>query len=239
MITSLKLKNWRSHLDTSLKFGKGTNCFIGNIGTGKSSILSALCFGLFGTFPELQSKKVKLEDLIMKKPEQKQKAEIEVGFELNGDKYLVKRTITPGKTTAELRKNNELIESQTSKVTSEIENILKVDYDLFTRAIYSEQNNLDMFLTIPKGQRMKKMDQLLAIDKFEKARATVGQVKNRLSILINEKYQLIKNIEQSENIEKLNVLKHEIHQLKEQEQKMIEKLELVIKRKTITAQKEN
>ncbi|MCD6477288.1 MAG: SMC family ATPase [Candidatus Aenigmarchaeota archaeon] len=237
MITSLKLKNWRSHLDTSLKFGKGTNCFIGNIGTGKSSILSALCFGLFGTFPELQSKKVKLEDLIMKKPEQKQKAEIEVGFELNGDKYLVKRTITPGKTTAELRKNNELIESQTSKVTSEIENILKVDYDLFTRAIYSEQNNLDMFLTIPKGQRMKKMDQLLAIDKFEKARATVGQVKNRLSILINEKYQLIKNIEQSENIEKLNVLKHEIHQLKEQEQKMIEKLELVIKRKTITAQK--
>ena len=79
------------------------------------------------TFPDLQARKIKLEETIMNKPDKKERAEIDVGFQLGKDEYEVKRVVTPGKTTAELRKNNQLIESQTSKVTSEIQNILKID----------------------------------------------------------------------------------------------------------------
>src|SRR5207245_7759221 len=46
--------------------------------------------------------------------------------------------------------------------------------------IYSEQNGIDYFLTIPKGQRMKKIDELLTIDKFEKARANSVSMTNKM-----------------------------------------------------------
>jgi exonuclease SbcC len=121
-----------------MNFSEGTNCFIGKMGAGKTSILDAICFALFGTFPTLQSKKLKLRDIIMKKPHQKQEASVELTFNINDSEWNVKRTIDANRSTAELRNNGKLVEApQPTKVTDEIERILKMNYDLFTRAVYS------------------------------------------------------------------------------------------------------
>lgn len=82
MITEVKLKNWRSHLDTEFNFSSGTNALLGRMGSGKSSTMDAICFAFFGTFPTLQSKKLKLDDIIMKKPVEKEKSEVEIIFEV-------------------------------------------------------------------------------------------------------------------------------------------------------------
>jgi exonuclease SbcC len=236
MITKVKLKNWRSHLDTELDFSDGTNCFIGNIGSGKTTIMDAICFGLFGTFLQLQQKKLKLEDIIMKKPVTKDQAEVTVYFDVDGTEWSIKRTVTKGKSTAELRKGAELIEGpQSSKVTEEVEKILKMNYELFSRAVYSEQNQLDMFLTIPKGQRMKKIDELLAIDKFEKARMNTKALKNKCLMFMSEKDDLLKNLEADESIKKIEIIKREFVDLKEREDSLNKQLEDVVKRKLGTA----
>jgi exonuclease SbcC len=154
------------------------------MGSGKTAAMNAICFGLFGTFPEIQSKKLKLDDIIMKKPTEKNKAEVEVCFQLDGTIYSVKRIVAKGKGTtySEIKENGRLIESPNSqRVTEAVEKILKVNYELFSKAIYSEQNALDYFLTIPKGQRMRKIDELLMIDKFEKARSNAVTVVNKLA----------------------------------------------------------
>lgn len=184
MITKISLKNWRSHLNSNLDFSTGTNALIGIMGSGKSSILSAICFGLFGTNPELQSRKLKLDDLIMNKPSLKDMAEVEVFFRIDGADYSVKRIIErkKGTTYSELRANGKLVEApSTQRVNELVEKVLKVDYGLFSKAIYSEQNALDYFLTIPKGQRMRKIDELLMIDKFEKARNNAISLINKIS----------------------------------------------------------
>ncbi|MEM5878877.1 MAG: SMC family ATPase [Candidatus Aenigmatarchaeota archaeon] len=183
MITRVELKNWRSHLESKFDFSPGTNILLGSIGSGKSSVLDAICFAFFGTFPNLQTKKIKLDDVIMRKPTEKNRAEVEVHFQSNGKNYSVKRVIEKGKGTtySEIRDEGKLIEApNTQRVTEIVEEILKVDYELFSKAIYSEQNALDYFLTIAKGQRMKKIDELLAIDKFEKARAAAVTLTNRI-----------------------------------------------------------
>lgn len=216
MISRITLKNWRSHLDTDVKFSEGTNALIGIMGSGKSSLMSAMCFALFGTFPELQSKKLKLEDIIMKKPRAQQQAEVSVTFEDNNDIWHVKRTITNGKSSAELRKNSELIEAQPQRVTEEIEKILKLNYDLFTRAIYSEQNAMDIFLTLPKGQRMRRIDELLSIHKFETARSTALQISNKCKTMSEEKRYALKMMQVSAMSNNASLIKSRINQMNEE-----------------------
>jgi len=184
MITNVKLKNWRSHLESEFKFSNGTNALLGSMGSGKSSTMDAICFAFFGTFPNLQTKKLKLDDVIMKKPSEKNQAEVEINFKIGNSNYSLKRVIEKGKGTtySEIRENGKLLEAPNSqRVTEIVENSLKVNYELFSKAIYSEQNAIDYFLTIPKGQRMKKIDELLAIDKFERARSSAVSLSNKIS----------------------------------------------------------
>jgi len=198
MITKVRLKNWRSHADSTLEFTLGTNALIGIMGSGKSSIMDAICFALFGTFPNLQAKKLKLDDIIMKKPTERTEAEVEVDVQLDGKKYAIKRIVEKGKGTtfSEIRANGTVLESpSSSRVSEAVEKILKVNYELFSKAIYSEQNALDYFLTIPRGQRMKRIDELLMIDKFEKARTNVVSLINRLADRRSAKQSMIDHID--------------------------------------------
>ena len=68
MLNSLTLRNWRTHKETTLEFGKGTNVIIGVMGSGKSSVVNAISYSLFGTFPAMKNKSVSLKEVIMNKP---------------------------------------------------------------------------------------------------------------------------------------------------------------------------
>ena len=48
MITSIELGNFISHSETKLDFEDGVTVFVGHNGAGKSSIIDAITFALFG-----------------------------------------------------------------------------------------------------------------------------------------------------------------------------------------------
>ncbi|MHC1586542.1 MAG: AAA family ATPase, partial [Candidatus Hecatellaceae archaeon] len=48
IVRKLKLQNIRSHVDSEVTFGEGFNCVVGGVGAGKTSILLAIHFALFG-----------------------------------------------------------------------------------------------------------------------------------------------------------------------------------------------
>lgn len=235
MITQIKLKNWRSHLDSTFNFESGTNALIGIMGSGKSSVMDGICLGLFGTSPILQTKKAKLDDMIMKKPIEKSSAEIEIFLKIDGNDYSVKRIIEKGRGTSysEIRENGKLLEApSTSRVTEIVENILKINFELFSKAIYSEQNSLDYFLTIPRGQRMRRIDELLMIDKFERARSSAVSLVNRLEERRMARQNVIENADTgsiAKNIsevkeslslldEEIRILKNDLSQVKSQKE---------------------
>ncbi len=181
MINSLLLKNWKSHEETSLRFGKGSNLFIGKMGSGKSSVMDAISFALFGTFPALKSRKVKLEELVMQRPKKHSAGIVELEFTHVGKNYRAVRQFGEKATTAQLFEDGKLMEAQTSRVTELIESILGVDYDLFSRIIYAEQNKIDYILTLQKGERKRQIDELLGIARFEAARQNAGLAASKLS----------------------------------------------------------
>ncbi|MFH0971941.1 MAG: SMC family ATPase [Candidatus Micrarchaeota archaeon] len=207
MITRLHMKRWKSHEDTEMHFGKGSNLFIGKMGSGKSSAIDAISFALFGTFPALKSRKVKLEELVMQRPRKHASAEIELEFTIGGKKYKIIRHAGSKTTGAQLFEEGKLLEAQTSRVTELVESLLKIDYDLFSRIIYAEQNRIDYLLTLPKGDRKKQVDELLGISKFEEARANAG---NAINKLIASRLELERYLEGANAIQlKLQKEKHE------------------------------
>ena len=213
MITKLQLRNWRSHSLSDFEFSDGVNALLGIMGSGKSSAMDAISFALFGTFPTLQQRKIKLEDVIRNKPEQAQKAEVQLEF-IGPDKkaYTVSRVVELGKgtTSSMLKRDSEVIESPNSqRVTEQVSRALKIDYDIFSRAVYSEQNQLDYFLNIPKGQRMAQIDKLLRIDRFENARKSATSLLNRMADELTSKESLSKELLPEEEAKALKELESE------------------------------
>lgn len=181
MIKSLSLVNWRSHENTKMEFGYGTNLLVGIMGSGKTAVLDGISFALFGTFPALERRRLKLEDILRYGSAY---SKVGISFSWNGSDYLVERKIERknGKmfSKADIYKDNTHLESGATAVTELIEEVLGVDYDLFTRAIYSEQNNIDYFLSLDPKRRKEEFDRILGLDRFEKARAATVSITNRL-----------------------------------------------------------
>lgn len=189
MIESVSLHNWKSHEDSSFEFGKGTNILVGPMGSGKSTVLDALCFALFGNFPALQHKRVKLSEIIMNRPAKKEEAWVKVELSLDGHTYQIERRInSEGASEARISRDGKFIQGpQPQRVNEEVERILKIDYELFTRAVYSEQNGVDYFLRLGRGDRKKQIDELLGISKFEVMRSNLSTVLNRIKEMQEER----------------------------------------------------
>ncbi len=153
---------------------------IGQMGSGKTSVMEGMCFALYGTFPSLKSRRITLDDVIMARPTGYSEASVEVKFDAQGKHFAVERIIRRGEALAYLREGGRVIESGPQRVTEAVVRLLKTDYELFTRAIYAEQNRVDAFLNLGRGERKKYFDELLGIHTFESARATSGAVLTKL-----------------------------------------------------------
>ncbi|MEA1904992.1 MAG: SMC family ATPase, partial [Candidatus Hadarchaeota archaeon] len=230
MITGVKLRNWKSHEETELRLGDGTNVLVGIMGSGKSAVLDAITYALFGTVPAVQNRTIKLEDLIRTRPRQANSTEVEVRFVApDENEYVVKRIIERGRGTvlSEFRRGNgELIESPSStRVSEAIQSILKLDYDLFERAIYSEQNHLDYFLTIRRGERMRKMDELLGINKMELARKNMTTLINRITSRSKDREGMIDQLQEDAALASLPALEQELEESRSSRDRIRKELE--------------
>ncbi|MEK6971030.1 MAG: SMC family ATPase [archaeon] len=180
MIESITLENWKTHRSSTLRFRKGTNVLVGVIGSGKSSVMDGLCYALFGTFPALQNRRVSSADLLMRKPFSADQARVEVCFSIKDTPYRVERILKRnGSNEGRLYMGGSLIAGpKPNQVTERVEKELQVSYELFARAVYSEQNQVDYFLKLNPGDRKKKFDELLDLQKYEVVRGNVNQLVN-------------------------------------------------------------
>ena len=214
MLLCLTLTNWRSHATSHIEFAKGANILLGPMGAGKSSVVDALCFALYGTYPKLQRRDAAIEDVCNFR-HIGQQVSVELQWEgKEGRKYKVRRELVGkgagkedgapgkggkgsatgggagwkggganGKSDAWLYCDGKILQKGPKAVTLACEEALGIDYDLFSRAAYSEQNRLDFWLSLSPSSRKAELDRLLGLDAFERARANctteMGKKKER------------------------------------------------------------
>ena len=218
MLTSIELYNWKTHKSTKLDFSKGTNILIGQMGSGKSSVMDAISFALFGNFPSIQHRRTNVSYLIRSKPKQEDSARVRLSFEINGHSYDVERVINQNlPSTATLNRDGVYLQSQPQRVTEEIVKLLKMDYDLFSRAVYSQQNGLEYFLNLRSAERKKEIDNLLGLDKFSEAKENVTSLANRIRDMVKEDGKTVAEFDESKIKEQLEALEKEISKYKEAE----------------------
>ncbi len=225
MIKSIEMKNWKTHKNTRLDFSKGTTILLGQMGAGKSSVMDAISFALFGTYPAIQHRRVSVEEIIMNRPEQKEMASVKLDFEADGETYSVERILElGGGTKATISKGTTYLQSQTQRVNEEVEKILKVDYDLFSRAIYSEQNRLTYFLELRPADRKKQIDQLLGLDKFAAAQENSTSLINKIKDIIGESEKTIAALDVKKMEEQYRALTGEMEKLAEERKGLSEEI---------------
>ena len=166
MFSSLKISNWRSHKESVITFGKGVNVILGDMGSGKSSIIDALCFALYGTFPALKSKACSLEDLPNKNISAKTFL-VELVFSLEDTTFKVQRTFDGKTSKASLWVNDKFTEGmQPSRTNEALASHIKLSYDDFVSINYSSQGEIDYFIKLTPKERRLELDDFLELNKL-------------------------------------------------------------------------
>lgn len=188
MLKRLILENWKSHKNTDISFEKGYNVFVGDIGSGKTSIFDGIVFALFGTTPNITSRKILSKDVIMQKPVQQDSAKVILEFSVDNEEYKIERLVFQDKSSqAKIYKSNALIRGpKPSDVTDEVEKILNINMDSFMKSNYAEQNAIDFFLKLPAGERKQLFDSLFDISYFDDIANGARQTSNKLKTKLEE-----------------------------------------------------
>jgi exonuclease SbcC len=213
MIKKIKLQNWKSHNETELEFKPGINVLVGPMGSGKSSVLQAICFALFGSVPEVKRRDVKVSELV--KRNSGSQAAIELQLEAEDKTFHIMRIIDSKGSEATVRDADGVMLAGTSstQATAFLKNILKLDEDTFLRTVYAKQNEIDLFLQLNPQERKTRLDELIGVHKFEAARKNCIKLANQLEVKAETRGNLLRGLELEKVSTDINALESEISQL--------------------------
>ncbi|MEM1766755.1 MAG: SMC family ATPase [Candidatus Bathyarchaeia archaeon] len=166
-IEAVELENIRSHVKTRVTFGKGFNCLVGGLGCGKSSILYAIDFALFGE-PLGKSYEYLLR-------EGATSGKVTLYFSHNGKRYkLVRGLRRVGKGISQnfddlrLYQDGSLIASTKSDAVEEqIKAITGLDKEIFREIIWVRQEHLKELLNMTPRERQRRLDELFGLSDYE------------------------------------------------------------------------
>ena len=178
MITSIELGDFLSHSETKLDFENGVTVFVGTNGAGKSSIVDALTFALFGQHTRKSNK-----GLIKRGATQ---GFSKVDFSINGKQYQAVRKIdSKGGLAAKFsEKVNDGIQEIAAgerkqfgeSMTHEIEKIIGLDFEKLKIASIVQQGELNSIIKSKPKEFKELLNAVIGIDKLDVASSSMKEV---------------------------------------------------------------
>ena len=230
-----KTIKWKNFLSTGNNFTEidltthQKTLIVGENGAGKSTILDALCFGLFNK-PFRKINKPQLVNTINCGD-----CRVEIEFKIGSIEWKVIRGIKP--TVFEIYKNDSLLDQSAASMDQQKwleQNVLKLNYKSFTQIVVLGSSTFVPFMQLPAAGRREVIEDILDIrifstmntllkDRVKQVKEEVGDLEYAVSILkekvdVNRKYiqdlkeQSQQNLEEKENT--ISVLEESIRHKK-------------------------
>ncbi|HLC65832.1 MAG TPA: SMC family ATPase, partial [Candidatus Nanoarchaeia archaeon] len=173
LLKSLALKNIRSYTDHSMEFPSGSVLLAGDIGAGKSSILYAVEFALFGI------KRGELSGQMLLR-HGKNEGHAELALEVEGKEVIIKRTLK--RIRDEVKQDSGYIiiggrkkEGSPTELRAEVLSLLGYPKELLNRpndllyrfTVYTPQEEMKAILTEDKDARLDTLRKVFNIDKYK------------------------------------------------------------------------
>jgi len=163
IIDRIVLKNFKRFRQQEIRFKDGITGILGNNGTGKSSIVEAIFFALYG----VQATGISSDYIVSSFAGPKEKCEVRLDFRIGGDEYTVVRTFRKGKTVqhdATFHRGGKLRATGVSQVETEVQRTLGMGPLDFRNTVYAAQKDLLTLLENTPGKRKEWFLRALGID---------------------------------------------------------------------------
>lgn len=183
MIKDLEMKDFISHKDTHLEFGRGITIFVGHNGAGKSSVIDAVTFSLFGEHTRRSNK-----NLVRRGGSGH--AMVRMHFTLNSKEFAATRSLAAAGTASfsQLELISEGGKAVNKKLaggerrqygesmSAEVAKVLGLDYKKLQVAAVVQQGELAKIVDAQPKEFKELLNGLIGIDRLDSAYATMKDV---------------------------------------------------------------
>jgi len=203
MITFKKIR-WRNFLSTGNSFnevnlqGSGTNLIIGNNGSGKSTILDALTFSLFGK-PFRKINKPQLKNSVNEK-----ECVVEVEFTIGNTEWKIIRGIKPN--VFEIWRDDKLLDQAAASLDQQKwleQSVIKMNFKSFTQIVILGSSTFVPFMQLSAANRREVIEDLLDIKVFSSMNSIIKDriklTRDEIKLLNLKKDSLVDKVEMQKN----------------------------------------
>ena len=183
IIRKLALENFRSYLREEIEFPQGTILLEGDVGSGKSSVLYAIEFALFG-LGEMRG-----ESLLRTG---KNQGSVEMVFEINGRRYRIKRTLSKRRKSVAQTEGFIEVEGRRehlapSELKERVLQILgfrenprpKASSVIFRYAVFTPQEEMKEILRLKDEERLQTLRKAFGIEDYK-------TIKDNVKLILSE-----------------------------------------------------
>lgn len=172
IIKSIKLENIRSYTNKEVKFELGSTLLSGDIGSGKSTILLAMDFALFGL-----SKGIITGEALLRHGEKN--GSVELCFNIEDKEIRIKRNLKRGtnvtQDTGYLMVNGDLVNLSPVELKQRVLELLNYPSEILTKksliyryTVYTPQEEMKTILLGKKEDRLDTLRKVFNIDKYKR-----------------------------------------------------------------------
>ena len=173
-IKKIVLENIRSYINQEIEFTNGITLLSGDIGSGKSTVLQAMDFALFGIQKSLLSGQALLRN-------GSAKGSVELHFEIENLPVVIKRSLKKSKDTVVqdsgyIIKNGTKLDATAVELKQNILELLNYPQELLTKSksiiyrytVYTPQEEMKSILLGDKESRIETLRKVFDIDKYKR-----------------------------------------------------------------------